>query len=174
MDAFGLGYAAARRGDRATARRQLADLAAIRDAAKTDGPNVAPARVPAILARQLEAAILVSAGKAEQAPPLLRQAAGMEDSLPVEFGPPDVVKPSHELLGEVLLGLGQARAAQQEFQQALERAPRRALALLGLVRAATAAGDRAVAARALADLRDVWRAADRDLPWIGELARGTQ
>lgn len=174
MDAFGLGYAAARRGDRATAQRQLADLVAIRDAAKPDGPNVAPARVPAILALQIEAAILVAAGKAQQAPPLLRQAAAIEDSLPVEFGPPEVVKPSHELLGEVLLGLGEAPAAQQQFQEALDRAPRRALALLGLARAATAAGDRAVADRARADLRDVWRAADRDLPWIGELARGVQ
>jgi hypothetical protein len=71
-----------------------------------------------------------------------------------------------------LLGLGRPREAQREFQRALALAPRRALALLGLVRAATAAGDRTVAARALAELRDVWRAADRDLPWLGELARG--
>lgn len=169
MDAFGLGYAAARRGDRTAARQLLTDLTALRDAARTDGPNVAPARVPAILARELEAAILVSDGKAEQALPLLRQAAAMEDSLPVEFGPPDVVKPTYELLGEVLLGLGRAREAQQAFQQALDLAPRRSLSLLGLVRAATAAGDRSAAARALADLREVWRAADRDLPWLAVL-----
>jgi tetratricopeptide (TPR) repeat protein len=172
VDAFTQGFAAARRGDRPGARQRLADLAAIRDAARADGPNVAPARVPAILANELEGAVLVAEGKAEQALPVLRHAAALEDSLPVEFGPPDVVKPTHELLGETLLGLGRPREAQREFQRALALAPRRALALLGLVRAATAAGDRTVAARALAELRDVWRAADRDLPWLGELARG--
>lgn len=171
IDAFALGYAAARRGDRNTARRRLADLTTIRDDARPDGRNVAPKYVPAILAHEIEAAMLVVEGKAAQALPLLRQAAAIEDSLPVEYGPPDVVKPTHELLGEVLLGLGRAGEAQVEFQRALELAPRRALALLGLVRAATAAGDRAVASRALAELRDVWHAADRDLPWIGEVAR---
>lgn len=169
MNAFALGYAAARRGDKTTARQRLADLTTIRAAARPDGPNVAPVRVPAILAWELEAAILVSEGKAERALPLLQQAAGMADSLPVEFGPPDVVKPPHELWGEVLLGLGRPGEAQREFQRALEMAPRRAVALLGLVRAATAAGDSATATQARADLRDVWRAADRDLPWLAVL-----
>jgi hypothetical protein len=36
---------------------------------------------------------------------MLRQATAIEDTLPMEFGPPLVVKPSHELLGEALLGL---------------------------------------------------------------------
>jgi tetratricopeptide (TPR) repeat protein len=172
IDAFALGYAAARRGDRRLARQRLADLTTIRSDARADGRNVAPVYVPAILARELEAAMLVADGKAAQALPLLYQAAAIEDSLPVEYGPPDVVKPTHELLGEVLLGLGRASDAQREFQRALEMAPRRALALLGLVRAATAAGDREAASRALAELRDVWHAADRDLPGLTEITKG--
>ena len=163
MDAFGLGYAASRRGDLALARQRLADLRGLRDVARTNGPNVAPARVPVILTRELEAAILVAEGKADQAVPLLQQAAALEDSLPVEYGPPDVVKPSHELLGEVLLGLGKPHDAQLEFQRALAMAPRRALSLLGLSRAAAAAGDKASAAVARAELHQVWRTADRDV-----------
>lgn len=160
MDAFGLGFAAARRGDLSVARQRLADLRGLRDVARTDGPNVASSRVPVILTRELEAAILVAEGKAAQAVPLLQQAAALEDSLPVEFGPPDVVKPSHELLGEVLLGLGKPYDAQLEFQRALAMAPRRALSLLGLARAAAAAGDKASAAVARAELREIWKNAD--------------
>jgi len=171
MDAFALGYAAAERGDRVEARRRLGELGDIGNAGRIDGPNVAPARVPAILAKELEAVILVSEGKADRAVPLLRAASAMEDSLPVEYGPPNIVKPSHELLGEVLLGLGRPADAQREFARALELAPQRALALLGLVRAATAAGDAATANRALAELRAVWHVADADLPGLAELGR---
>ena len=37
----------------------------------------------------------------------------------VAFGPPDVVKPTHELLGELLLAQGKAAEAQQEFARAI-------------------------------------------------------
>ena len=160
MNAFALGYAAAKRGDLTTARQRLRDLAGIRNVAGTYGPNTAQSRVPVILARELEGTILVAGGKVEQAWPLLQQAAALEDSLPVEYGPPDVVKPSHELLGEVLLGSGRGYEAQLEFQRALALAPRRALSLLGLARAAAAAGDKASAAVARAELQEVWRDAD--------------
>jgi tetratricopeptide (TPR) repeat protein len=126
--------------------------------------------VPAILAGELEGFLFVAEGKVEQGLIVLWQAAGIEDSLPVEFGPPDVVKPTHELLGEVLLGLKRPREAQRQFQRALDLAPRRALALLGLWRAATAAGDQPQAARALAELRNVWKAADQDLVWHREVS----
>jgi tetratricopeptide (TPR) repeat protein len=94
--------------------------------------------VPAILARELEATLLVNAGKAEQALPLLREAAAIEDSLPVEYGPPDVVKPSHELLGEILLALHRPADAQREFTRALALAPKRTLSLAGAAQAAAA------------------------------------
>ena len=136
IDAFGLGYAAARRGDRAAAQRQLTDLALLTAGPPPAGTNPAAVRVPLILKLELEAAILVAAGKAEEALVPLRRATAMEDSLPVDFGPPDVVKPSYELLGEVLLSLNRPAEAQQAFQRALEMAPGRALALRGLAKAA--------------------------------------
>ncbi len=136
MDAFALGYAATRRGDRATAQQRLTDLARLTAGPPPASPDPGATRVPLILMRELEAAILVAEGKAEQALAPLRQATTMEDSLPVDFGPPDVVKPSYELLGEVLLGLNRPAEAQQAFQRALAMAPGRALSVRGLAKAA--------------------------------------
>ena len=80
----------------------------------------------------------------------------------MEFGPPDIVKPTHELLGELLLALHRPAEAQREFRRALELAPGRSRSLLGLARAARAAGDGAEAERALVTLRKNWQHADAD------------
>jgi tetratricopeptide (TPR) repeat protein len=160
MDDFALGYAAAQRGNRAEARRRLAELKAT--------AGMTPGRIPTVLAKELEAALLIEDDKVGQSLPLLLQATALEDSLPVEYGPPDVVKPSHELMGETLMRMS-ARDAQLHFERALELAPRRALSLLGLLRAATATGDIAAAAKARAELRAIWRWADADVLRLGDL-----
>jgi predicted Zn-dependent protease len=80
--------------------------------------------------------------------------------LTFEFGPPDIVKPSHELLGEMLLDMNQPKEAQSYFEMALERAPRRVLSLQGLVRAATAAGNEQIALKARNELKEIWKNAD--------------
>jgi len=102
---------------------------------------------------------------------ILKEAAAQEDAIPFEFGPPDIVKPTHELLGEVLLSAGRAAEAAREFTRALELAPGRTRSLLGLGRAATAAGDRVAAERALGELKRLWHPADKDLPELSELDR---
>src|SRR5438309_662796 len=88
-----------------------------------------------------------------------------------ELAPPAVVKPSHELLCEVLLQAARPREAQVECARALRLAPKRARSLLGLGRAAAAAGDRRTAARAYGDLRAIWHRADPDLPGLAEAVR---
>jgi len=70
----------------------------------------------------------------------LRQAAALEDSMPFEFGPPAIVKPTFELLGEALLGLGMHDEAQQAFNRATERTPGRTLAVRGLESSAASGG----------------------------------
>jgi tetratricopeptide (TPR) repeat protein len=171
MDAFALGYAALRRNDRPAADgalRRLGALAARPAAADDDDANP---QVVRILETELKAAAKAADGGADEAVALLRQAAAVEDTMPVAFGPPDVVKPTHELLGELLLAQGKGAEAQQEFVRSLALAPRRAASLLGLARAATAAGDTPVADQARADLRAIWRQADEDLPGLTEIAR---
>jgi Tfp pilus assembly protein PilF len=90
----------------------------------------------------------------------LRRAATIEDTLPMAFGPPEFVKPSHELLGEHLLALGRPVEARQAFQRSLALAPRRLRSLLGLYRAALAEGDSVVASQAATELRAMLKEAD--------------
>jgi tetratricopeptide (TPR) repeat protein len=126
-------------------------------------------RVPQVMAQQLEAAILFSEGRREEALVLARQAAVVEAGLSFEFGPPVPVKPVNEQVGEMLMDLRRPREAMEAFELALKRTPRRALSLLGLARAATAAKDVATADRAYSDLRDIWKNADKTLPELKEI-----
>jgi cytochrome c-type biogenesis protein CcmH/NrfG len=58
--------------------------------------------------------------------------------MPFGYGPPAVVKPSWELLGDALLELSRHEEARKAYQRSLERNPGRRLSLLGLARAAGA------------------------------------
>ena len=127
-------------------------------------------RVPAVMAQQLDALILLKEGQQEPALERLTAAARAEDGLSFEFGPPNPVKPAHELLGETLLKLGRANDARRAFEASLRRAPRRALSLLGLARAAAAGGDATAARATYAELGRMWKAADKDLPEWKELS----
>jgi tetratricopeptide (TPR) repeat protein len=150
-DDFVRGFAAVRRGDLIAARASLAAMAA-----RAGAPAGANA-----LRLALEGAIAHAAGDGDAAVRLLREATVIEDDLPFEFGPPVIVKPTHELLGEVLSALGRPAEAQRAFDRALELAPKRALALRGLARAATAAGDTPKAEWAMNVLREIWRGSER-------------
>ena len=152
MDAFVQGYAALRRGDRAAVAGHLERLQAAAD-------GLAPG-APRVLMLNLAAAIAAEDGNMARATDLLGEATTIEDGLPAAFGPPDIVKPSWELLGELLLARGRSAEAQTAFANALALAPKRALALRGLLAAATAAGDHAVATRARQDLTGIWHSAD--------------
>ncbi|MBV8199814.1 MAG: hypothetical protein JOZ15_04235 [Acidobacteria bacterium] len=175
---FAHGWGALRAGDSAAARRDLAALDV--GAGAADGTQGSGA-VPRVLRAELAAALLLAAGDRPPAPDAARQAvasleraAADEDAQSYEFGPPVIVKPAHELAGEVLLDLGQPAAARRHFEQALARAPRRSLSLLGLARAAGRAGDAAAARAAYAELAASWRRADADLPELAEVAAGAR
>jgi tetratricopeptide (TPR) repeat protein len=178
-DLFAIGLAAARSGNVARGQEVLAAMRAASaqtrpGASGHDGMPGMPmtglpaagaggdGRVGAIMADELEAVLQVAAGRTAEAVALLRKAARAEDALSFEFGPPNPVKPAHELLGEVLLEQKQPADATREFEAALARAPRRALSLMGLAQAAAASGDHAIAERARAELQRVQHRADRN------------
>ena len=171
MDVFASAYAALRSGNASRAKQMHADLVQRMKSVPVDDSYSSNATVPGILERELRALLLLEEGKRAEGLALLHEAARLEDAIPLEFGPPDVVKPSHELLGEVLLGFGQSAEAQREFMRALSLAPGRARSLLGLGRAALAAGDTAVARKAFGDLKANWHSADPMLPEVTELNR---
>ena len=126
-------------------------------------------RVPQVMAQQLEAMLLFSEGRREEALVLARQAAVVEAGLPFEFGPPVPVKPVNEQVGEMLMDLRRPKEAVEAFELSLKRNPKRALSLLGLARAARAAKDTATAERAYAELREMWKKADKTLPELKEI-----
>ncbi|MCI0596780.1 MAG: hypothetical protein L0Z48_09630, partial [candidate division Zixibacteria bacterium] len=95
-----------------------------------------------VVIKEMEAAIQLATGLADEALMKMKEAAALQDGLTYEFGPAIPVKPVYELYGEMLLQLNRPQEAAEAFQKALDRDPRRALSLLGLARAAAAAGDK--------------------------------
>ncbi len=146
-EAFATGYAALRRGDHAAAEAEAARLRGIAAEPGAAGDETQSGAVRA-LDNALAAASAFHSGQVDTALRLIREAAASEDAMAVEFGPPTVVKPTHELLGEMLLSLGRPAEAQQAFTQALAQYPNRLLSLRGLVAASRAAGDTEVAMKA--------------------------
>jgi len=81
---------------------------------------------------QLHATLTADAGETEDAIKQMQKIAAQENSLPLEFGPPDIEKPTDEMLGELFLQLKRPGEARGAFQAALARNPGRKLAVEGL------------------------------------------
>jgi tetratricopeptide (TPR) repeat protein len=127
-----------------------------------------------VVETELQAMADSHGGHLDDALAKLTRAAAQEDSLPYEFGPPEIEKPSHELLGEMLLAAGRPLDARREFELALKRTPGRSLALLDLARACRAAGDSAAARNAYRQLATNWKHADSTVAAVREARAGAQ
>ena len=99
---------------------------------------------------------------------LMKQATALEEQMAPPLGPPILIKPSHELFGEILLRAGKPAEAVAQFKVALLRQPNRARSLLGAARAAAQAGDQAGAAATYAKLLEQWNQADQGLAELRE------
>lgn len=98
---------------------------------------------------ELRGLLTISSGDVDGGLATLRDAAERESAFPFMFGPPTVVKPTWELLGEELLNAGRTEAAAEAYRKALDRTPGRRLT----VRGATEAGlDPEITASATASL----------------------
>jgi tetratricopeptide (TPR) repeat protein len=124
-----------------------------------------------VLQDELRAALASASGDHAQAIKFASSAASQEESMPYEFGPPQFVKPTHELLGEIYLAASKPKEAKAAFEQALARFPGRSRSLIGLIRASSAAGDRAAVRETAARLSANWHSADADVPELTELTR---
>ena len=76
----------------------------------------------------------------------MRAAADLEDASEKHVAMENRLYPMRELLGELLLQMGQGAAAEREFEASLKENPNRYRGLYGAARAAEAAGDRPKAA----------------------------
>ena len=84
-------------------------------------------------------------GARDQALKLMRAAADAEDASVKHVAMENRLYPMRELLGDLLLQMGQAAPALREYEAALKENPNRYRGLYGAGRAAEAAGDRAKA-----------------------------
>ncbi len=131
------------RGKVADARQALGELEAVGRAvadSETKRANPDPSyRVrPEIFLLEARALLAERESDLAGAEKLLRQAVGLEETLPIDFGPPMIDKPTHELLGEFLLRRDRKDDARAEFEKARARTPGRRLAEQGF--AASSAG----------------------------------
>ncbi len=142
---FARAIGAARSGNAAAARREVASLEAI-EQAMTIPPGTYDWRIQVAIARQIAQAWLAQAeGRDEESLRLMRAAATLDDGAEKHPVTPGSIMPAREQLGELLLELGRPAEALGEFEAALSRAPRRLAGVYGAARAARLAGDQAKA-----------------------------
>src|SRR5215213_9229677 len=98
----------------------------------------------------------------------MQKATALEEQMSPPSGPPSLIKPTHELFGEILLRAGKPAEAAAQFTVALQRQPNRARSLLGLARASAQARNGAADITAYRALIDQWKQADENLPELRE------
>ncbi|HSK64105.1 MAG TPA: hypothetical protein VK893_09695 [Pyrinomonadaceae bacterium] len=120
--------------------------------------------------RQLEIEALSASMKKDHAKAieLMKKATALEEETSAPYGPPHLIKPTHELFGEILLRAGKPAEAAKQFEIALLRQPNRARSLLGAARAAAQSGNQAAAAASYSALLEQWKQADEGLPELRE------
>lgn len=163
---FVKGFAAAMRGA-PEADRYLAELDGIRQQGFKRNYFQRPEQLD-IWSLEITAVKLLSGKNYEEAAALMKQATDIEAKLPDPSGPPRIIKPTYEFLGEILLRAGQPKEAAQQFGISLSRHPNRARSLLGAARAAAAGGDKEAAAERYKNFLKIWEQADPALPELRE------
>lgn len=158
---------AAATDNRVSAEKSIDELRAVRKQLVDSGEPYR-AKIVGVMELEVAAASRASKGDYDEAIKLMRQATSIEEEMSPPSGPPDVIKPSHELLGEILLRAGRPKEAGHEFETALLRQPNRARSLLGAARAAAQSGDSRAALSAYSNLLRVWGGADGQLAELRE------
>ncbi len=181
---FATGYAAILRGDRDRAASAAEGIVARRDAAAAghvcsqsssgyQDTSKNDLHAADVMRRSLHALVALNRGDTDEAIRLLEEATSLEASMPLDFGPPVIVKPSHELFGEVLLKIGRPEEAAARFREALDRAPRRSLSLAGLARAGAAMKDADLVARSCGSLAEIRSGSDANVTLPDACGAGT-
>jgi hypothetical protein len=163
VNAYARGLGAARSGDAAGARREAERLSALRDSLATARQGYwaeqADIQRHAVLAWAARAE-----GKAEECLALMRKAVELEgrtEKHPVTPGP---IVPPRELLGDMLLDMGQRAEALAVFEASMKGEPDRFHSVAGAARAAELAGAVARARRHYARLLTIAAGADGERP----------
>ena len=126
---FTAGLVAIRHGRRATSA--IAALTAVRHKSKREIEQ----RTLEVMELTLQALDAQKQGKMTAALAAAKRAVEIEETLGAPSGPPETLKPAHELYGELLLAAGKRDEAAEQFRLSLLRTPNRRLSKEGLERA---------------------------------------
>jgi len=159
---FMRGLASAKASSQDT-EKSVAELQAIRKQLSDAGDAYA-AKSAEIMELEIGAAAAAAKSNYAEAIDLMKRATGLEEEMSPPSGPPSLIKPSHELFGEILLSANRPKEAAQQFEKSLLRQPNRARSLLGAARSAAAAGDTKAALEAYSKVVKQWSQADANLP----------
>jgi tetratricopeptide (TPR) repeat protein len=166
LPSFIRGLAAAKTGA-PEAARFIAELQAARKQISAKGDAYA-AKSAEIKELEVSAAAAASKQNYAEAIEMMKRATTIEEEMSPPSGPPSLIKPSHELFGEILLSANRPKEAAEQFGIALLRQPNRARSLLGVARAAAKSGDTKAALEAYSKLVRQWNQADPNLPEFRE------
>lgn len=160
MTWFARALGAARIGDTAVAATAIAELQRIRDRLVTAREAYWSEQVE-IQRRAAFAWLVFAAGRQDEALAEMRSAADREDATEKNAITPGPLAPARELLGEMLLVVDEPAQALAAFEATLRHEPNRFRALAGAARAASAAGNHALARKYAAELLRLAAHADR-------------
>ena len=148
---FARALGAARSGDAAAAEQEVQQLASLGEKLKA-AKNTYWATEVEVNRLGAAAWTALAQGKKDEALSLMRAAADTEDKNEKHIVTPGRILPARELLGEMLLELGQPALALKEFEASQVREPNRFRGLYGAALAAEGAGERQKAADYFAKL----------------------
>jgi tetratricopeptide (TPR) repeat protein len=113
-----------------------------------------------VLEWELQSLRALKTNKLEEAEDFIKKAVELEDKTSYEPGPPVVLKPAHEIYGEIFLAMNNSTKAIEQFDLSLKRAPGRSLSLLGKYKALKNLGESQKAAQIKEMLMTNWKNAD--------------
>ncbi len=148
------------------AEKYIASLAESRKQQQAGDPY--QAKQTEIMELGVTAVTLTRKREFDKAIELMKKATALEEELSPPSGPPDLIKPSHEVFGEILLAANRPKEAIHQFEVSLQRQPNRARSLLGLARALARSDDKSAALSAYTHFLQVWKEADGKLPELAE------
>jgi len=163
---FVLGYAAAMQGDD-EAKKYAIELKTIRDKGFRVNHFSRPENLE-IWELEIEVAVKLFEKDYKAAIQLAKKATLVEEKLPSPSGPPRILKPTYELLGEVYLKAGKPKKAKEQFNISLTRHPNRIRSLIGAARSAKLDGDKITAKENYAQILSILKNADPAFPELKE------
>ena len=163
---FVRGYAAAMQGND-EAEKYVTELKALREKGFSKNYFSRPENLE-VWELEIQTAINLYQKDYEAAIQLAKQATLVEEKLPPPSGPPRILKPTYELLGEVYLKAGKPKKAKEQFTISLMRHPNRTRSLIGLARSAKLNGDKIIAKENYERLLSLLKNADSTFPELKE------